>query len=303
MIYDFIIIGGGAAGTGAALYAARRKLKFKLIVEAWGGEVARSGEVWNYPGFSQTTGLKLAQLFREQLEKNQVEIEEGVRVDLCTPGVHRVEIWAGPKKYQAKTVLIATGAHPKKLNIPGEKALYGRGVTYCTTCDGPLFRGKEVAVIGGGNTALEAGLMMAEIAPKVYLININKEFSGEEVLVEKLKRLKNVELIYEADTQEILGEGKVSAIKLVIGPQKKSRLVKVQGVMIHIGVVPNSGLVKVKKNQLGEIMVNQVGQTSHPRIWAAGDVTNHPYKQIAIAGGQGVSALLNIVEFLNKEKV
>lgn len=303
MIYDLIIVGGGAAGAGAGVYAARRKLKFKLMAEAWGGEVARSGIVENYPGFLKTTGLELAQIFRQQLEKQGVEIEEGVRVEKVVIQKDGLEILTGPKKYQTKTVLIATGGHPKKLNVPGEKEFYGKGVTYCTTCDGPLFRGKEVAVIGGANSALEAGLMMAELAQKVYMVNINAQFTGEEILIEKLKQLKNVELIYEAQTQEILGEGIVSAIKAAVGPQKESRLIKVQAVMIHIGTLANSDLVEVKKNQLGEIMVNEKGQTSHPRIWAAGDVTNHPYKQIAIAAGQGVSALLNIVEFLNKMKI
>jgi alkyl hydroperoxide reductase subunit F len=302
MIYDLIIIGGGAGAAGAGVYAARRNLKFKLISRAWGGEMALSGEIGNYPGFVKINGIKLAEKFREQLKVNRAEIEEGVRVKQIIDKKSYLELSTSSDTYQTKTALITTGARPRKLNIPGEKKFKGKGVTYCTTCDGPLFRDREVAVVGGGNTALEAGLMMAGMAKKVSMVNLNREFTGEESLLKNLAKKKNVDFFYQTETKEILGEETVEGINVRNLKTHRTQIIKVQGVMIHIGVIPNSELTDVKKNRFGEIMVNQVGQTSHSRIWAAGDVTDHPYKQIAIASGQGISALLSIVEFLNKER-
>jgi alkyl hydroperoxide reductase subunit F len=231
-----------------------------------------------------------------------VEIEEGVRVKQIIDKKSYLELSTSSDTYQTKTALITTGARPRKLNIPGEKKFKGKGVTYCTTCDGPLFRDREVAVVGGGNTALEAGLMMAGMAKKVSMVNLNREFTGEESLLKNLAKKKNVDFFYQTETKEILGEETVEGINVRNLKTHRTQIIKVQGVMIHIGVIPNSELTDVKKNRFGEIMVNQVGQTSHSRIWAAGDVTDHPYKQIAIASGQGISALLSIVEFLNKER-
>ncbi len=300
MLYDLIIIGGGASGTGAGVYASRRGLKFKIVCEQFGGEVAQSGLIGNYPGMKKTNGIELAKLFREHLEFNQVEIEEGVKIEKIESVKNGLKLIAGTKSFKAKTALIATGAHPRKLKIPGEEELDHKGITYCTTCDGPLFRGKEVVIIGGGNSALEAGMMMAEIAKKVVMVNLNKEFNGETVLVDSLKKKANVDFFYKTQTIEILGEERVSGILVKNLVTNQSQIIKVEGVMVHIGALPNSDPAPVKKNQFNEIIIDAVGRTSNPRIFAAGDVTNHPYKQIAIASGQAVSALLAIVEFLNK---
>lgn len=301
MQYDLIIIGGGAAGTGAGVYASRRGLKFKIVCESFGGEVAQSGEVGNYPGIKKTNGIELAKLFREHLEFNKVEIEEGVKIDKIENTIDGLKL-IGTKVFFAKTALIATGAHPRKLNVPGEAELDHKGISYCTTCDGPLFRGKDVAIIGGGNTALEAGMMMAGIAKKVIMINLNQEFNGETILVDNLKKRANVEILYQTQTTEILGEERVSGVLVKNLATGKSRIIKVEGVMVHIGTLPNSDLAPVKKNKFGEIIIDAVGRTSNPLVFAAGDVTDHPYKQIAIASGQAVSALLAIVEFLNRNK-
>ena len=301
MQYDLIIIGGGAAGTAAGVYASRHGLKFKLVCESFGGEVAQSGEVGNYPGIKKTNGIELTKLFREHLEFNQVDIEEGVKIKKIGNIKDGLKL-VGAKVFNTKIALVATGAHPRKLNIPGETELDHKGITYCTTCDGPLFRQKDVAIIGGGNTALEAGMMMAGIAKKVIMINLNQEFNGETVLVDNLKKKANVEILYQTQTNEILGEEQVRGISMKNLVTSQSRIIEVKGVMVHIGSLPNSDLAPVKKNKFGEIIIDAVGRTSNPRIFAAGDVTNHPYKQIAIASGHGISALLGIVEFLNRHK-
>ncbi|TSC92998.1 MAG: alkyl hydroperoxide reductase subunit F [Candidatus Berkelbacteria bacterium Licking1014_7] len=301
MLYDLIIIGGGAAGTAAAVYAARRGLKFVILTDFFGGEVSRSGEVWNYPGFPKITGIELAQKFRRHLEENRVEIKEGEKVETIIDIPQGLEVKTAFSIYQTKTVLVAAGAHPKKLDIPGEKELAGKGITYCATCDGPLFHGKEVAIIGGGNRALEAGLMMAQIAKNVSVININGEFSGEKTLADNLQNKKNVEVFSETETIEILGKDRVEAVKIKNKKTGALRQIPVQGVFIHIGVEPNSDFAPVDKNERGEIMVDKFGKTSNPKIWAAGDCVAFPYRQISVASGQGVSALLSMVEYLNLE--
>lgn len=321
-IYDLIIIGGSAAATGAGIYAARRKLNFKIITKEFGGEVATSGVIENWPGIQHTDGLALADSFLEHLKSLGVEPETEVEVSKITKqddglfcitvkedGEHMAsdklgEGHEGPLKcdYQARTLLVTTGVHPRELNVPGEKELRGKGVTYCTTCDGPLFAGKIVATVGGGNSALESALMMADIASKVYVLNKNAEFKGEQVMIDNLKAKSNVEIISSADTVQVLGTGLVSGLKYKKdGAEHELQL---EGIMVHIGMVPNSWLVppEVEKNQFGNIKVNAAAETSVPGLYAAGDVTDTPFNQIVIAAGQGVTALLSAVNYLNKLK-
>jgi len=319
-IYDLIIIGGSAAATAAGIYAARRKLDFKIVTKEFGGEVATSGEIDNWPGMPDTNGLALAQAFKGHLDKYKVDIEEGIKVTgiekdngtfcLSADKDHGATQAADKLKgieakntcdYRAKAVIIATGVHPRELNIPGEKELRGKGVTYCTTCDGPLFPDKVVAVVGGGNSALESAIMMAGIAKKVYVVNKNPAFKGDKVLMDKVKSFSNVEIIYTAMTREIKGENFVSGL-VYKDERSESHEIKVQGIFVHIGMVPNSDFlgIEVKKNNYGEIEVDGKSQTSVPGIFAAGDVTNTPYKQIGIAVGQGITAVLAAIEHINR---
>ncbi len=320
-IYDLIIIGGSAAATAAGIYAARRKLNFKIISRDFGGEVALSGEIENYPGFKHTDGIELTQKFREHLANYNVDIEEGIEIQsvkkqnsvFCvstsknggvTQAADILKTSQGGQKcdYFAKTIIIATGVRPRELNIPGEKEFRTKGVSYCTVCDGPLFSGKIVATVGGGNSALESAIMLSDIAKQVYVINKNPEFKGETVLIDKVKSAKNVKVVYNAQTMEILGEpGKfVSSLKYQDEKGKLQEL-KVDGVFVHIGLLPNSSLVSdVEKNQFGEIKVNMKSETNIAGLYAAGDVTDIPYKQISIAVGQGTTATLAAVEYLNK---
>ena len=209
---DLIIIGGSIAGTTAAVYASRRKLDFVLLASDLGGEVALSGVVENWPTVNSTTGFEMADQLKAQLIYNNVTIEEGFTVEKLeqVPGgwsATATSLSGVTKTFEARAVIIATGVKPKKLGAPGEEANYHHGVTYCTTCDGPLFKNKITTTIGGGNSALESALMMAMLAKKVYVINKNDKFKGDQILIDKLAATPNVEIIYNALTQKIEGEG------------------------------------------------------------------------------------------------
>jgi alkyl hydroperoxide reductase subunit AhpF len=311
---DLIIIGASAAGCSAAIYAARRKLNFKIITDNIGGEVALSGEVENWPGIKKIHGFELAQNFAEHVRSFGVKIEEGWRANNIKKINNFFEVICQnangeENKYQAKSVIVATGIHPRKLNIPGEAEFDRQGVTYCTVCDGPLYKNKTVAVIGGGNSALESALMMAGIAKKVYLLTIepntaekNHGFpTGENILIDKVQSFSNVEIVYEAKTYEIFGEKRVQGLRY--RDKTGERELAVDGVMVHIGMVPNSSLLdQAEKDKFGQIIVDQKCQTSIPGIFAAGDVTNIPYKQIGIASGQGIVSALASIEYINKLK-
>ncbi len=328
-MFDLIIIGGSAAATTAGIYAARRGLNFKIVTKDFGGEVATSGEIGNWPGINQTDGIALSNQFKEHLKFYGVIPEEGVEVEkiikqengtFCvrTKKDSRFSEWEshslgtlsdlkespqGPTldcDYLAKTIIMATGVHPRELNIPGEKEFRNKGVSYCTTCDGPLFGGKVTAVIGGGNSALEAGLMLADISLKVYVINKNSEFKGDKILLDNLMAKKNVEILYNAKTAQIIGEQFVAGLKY---EKEGEREIRVDGIFVHIGMIPNSSIVptEVQKDNFGEIMVNKNCETNIPGLYAAGDVTDVPFNQIVIAAGQGCIATLSAVQYLNKQ--
>src|SRR3990167_2818241 len=265
-----------------------------------------------------TSGIVLSDKFKKHLESYKDDMEDGVEVEMVSKqadGTFCVKLRSDPKDqsqsltstcdYLAKTVIVATGVHPRPLNVPGEKEFRNKGVSYCTTCDGPLFGGKIVATIGGGNSALESGLMLADIASKVYVLNKNPQFKGDDVLIENLKKKQNVEIIYNAGTTEIFGQQFVTGLKYKdnspTGEGNEQEL-KVDGTFIHIGMIPNSGIVpeEVEKNQFGEIVVNANCETNLPGLYAAGDVTNVPFKQIVIAAGQGCIATLSAVQYLNR---
>ncbi len=312
-LLDLVIIGAAAAGSAAAIYAARRHLNFIVVAKDTGGEVALSGEVENWPGVIHTTGFELAKNFNDHVKSYGVQIDEGFAAtkieQVKNYHIVHAETSTGEKRtYQTKSVIIASGIHPRLLEIPGETELKGRGVTYCTVCDGPLFKDKTTATIGAGNSAVESALMMAEIAKKVYLITKypdTPEHKGgfpkaEDILVKKLKQLKNVEIVYNALTKEILGDGMVSGLKYDDTESKEEKELKVDGVMVHIGMIPNSDFVTCgKKTKEGELMVNTRCETDCPGIFAAGDVTDVPFKQISIAVGQGATAALSAIDYLN----
>ncbi len=298
------IIGASAAGVAAAVYVARRKLPFRLLSVDVGGEVATSGEIENYPGFPKTTGFELADLFRKQLEYNQVAIEEQTsveRIEKTSTGFHiEAKNLKGSFTLDVPSVILATGAHPRELGVSGEKEYRGKGVTYCTTCDGPLFRGKKVVTIGGGNSALESALMLADLGCQVTIVNKNSDFRGEQVLIDRIKAHPEIRVIANALTTAIVGEEIVSALRYTDATGSE-HVVETQGVFIHVGLIPNSSMVDfVMKSPTGDVIVDMAARTNVPGFFAAGDVTNTPYKQIAVATGQGVAAALSAISFLNQ---
>ncbi len=302
---DLIIVGASAAGLAASVYAARRRLNFKIITADVGGEVATSGEIENWPGVIHTTGIELADQFKAHAQANNVVIEEGKWAKRVAREGDFFAVSGDSSngsgfKDQAKTVLVATGVHPRELNLPGEKEFRNKGLSYCTVCDGPLFSGQAVATVGGGNSVLESAIMLSGIASKVYVVNKNPKFKGEQVLIDKVSHLANVEIIYEAMTQSILGDKFVNGLEYRDKAGAVHKL-DVGGVFVHIGQIPNSSFVEgVELNEFKEIKVDLVGRTNIPGLFAAGDVTTIPHKQIVIAAGQGVAALLSIVDYLNK---
>jgi thioredoxin-disulfide reductase len=302
MIYDSIIIGISAAGISAAIYLKRRMIDFIMLGKDIGGELALSGIVENYPGFLKTTGLELSKKFKEHLDYYQIKyfLEE---VKEIKKENNIFEIITNKNLYQAKSLIVATGAKPKKLNIEGEDNFYHKGVSYCSVCDLPLFANKVVAIIGGGNSALEAGLMASNICSLAYVINKNPYFKGDKILLEELEKKPNIKIIYNSLVQKIYGNNFVSGLQYLDKNKNELVDIKVDGVFIHIGLSPNSSFMPDNwqiKNEYGEIIINQLGQTALNGFFAAGDVTNIPYKQIGIAVGQGIIAALSNIDYLNK---
>lgn len=304
---DVIVIGGSAAGTAAAIYLARRNMKFRLVALEWGGEVAVSGEIGNYPGFVKTDGVELSQKFLEHVRSYDVEPELDVRVskiEKLNQGHFRVETQKNGKPviYESRAVIIATGSRPKELNIPGEKEFRGKGVTYCTVCDGPLFKGKVVVTIGGGDSANESGIMMNEIAKKAYVLTKNPDMKGDSSLINRLKSSKNVTLLTNGKATRVIGDKFVKALQYEDVNSKEKKIIEVDGIFVHIGMAPNTDFVpaEVNKNPYGELIIGQDCATSVPGIFAAGDVTEIMFKQIGIAVGQGITAALSAVRYVNK---
>ncbi len=310
-ILDLVIIGAAAAGCSAAVYAARRNLNFVIVSKDIGGEVALSGVVENWIGIESITGYELAQNFHNHVKSYGVQTDEGWGVESIVKNEDDKLIKLACKNiigeervYTTKTVIISSGIHPRELGVTGESGLKGMGVTYCTVCDGPLFRNKITATIGAGNSALESALMLSELVEKAYVLtkypksNQNGFPKGEDILVKKLEQKDNVEILYEANITEVLGDKMVSGLKYTQDGQEKE--LETNGIMVHIGMVPNSSFVDcAEKNKAGEIMVNQRCETNCEGVFAAGDVTDVPYKQISIAAGQGTTAALSAIDYLN----
>jgi thioredoxin-disulfide reductase len=299
MIYDTIIIGAGPAGITASVYAARKGMKIVIISEDIGGQVAKTSVVENYTGYQEITGEQLARKFDDHMKEFKFDFKQ-IKVRNLAKDNNIFTVETEKEKLTSKTLIIATGAKPRELKAEGEKEFKNKGVTYCATCDAPLFAGKDVAVIGGGNSALESGLQLTNIANKIYMVNKNENFRGDEILVKKIKESPKVEIINNAKTKAILGERFVEQIKIDKGGQEIK--LDVQGVFIDIGYVPNTRIVEnlVQLNSKGEIEIDSFGKTNVPGIFAAGDCTDVPYKQIITAAGAGATAALSAFKYLSK---
>ncbi|MBI4835028.1 MAG: FAD-dependent oxidoreductase [Planctomycetes bacterium] len=299
MIYDTVIIGGGPAAITSAIYTARKGVSFFMIAKDIGGQTNWTMNIENYPGFNLITGAELSDKFREHLEQFKIDLKEDEDVKSVQKQGEIIKIATDKNSYEARSVIIASGREPRKLGVKGEEELLNKGVAYCSTCDAPLFFGKDVAVIGGGNSALEAVLELMRIAGKIYLIHRSAPLKADSVMVEKAKQSGKVTIFTDAKTLEISGNKSVESVKIEHEGAQKS--LAVQGVFIEVGSVPLSGIVEgVAKNKEGEIMVNCKCETSVPGIFAAGDVTNVSAKQIVIACGEGAKAAIAAFEYVSR---
>ena len=301
MLYDLIIIGAGPAGITASVYAARKKINFLLITKDIGGQAAWSSDVENYPGYQFITGPDLVAKFQEHMQKYGIQLKENEEVIELEKKDKIIYVKTTKKAYEAKTVIIAAGKRVKEIGVPGEKEYKNKGVTYCVTCDGPLFAEKDIAVVGGGNSALDAAIQMMNIANKVYLINITDRFIGDSIMQEKIRNNPKVKILHNTRVESITGDKFVKGINVDTHGKKES--LDVKGIFIEIGLMPNSWFAKgVDKNEKGEIKVNCANETNVPGIFAAGDVTSVPEKQIVIAAGDGAKAALGTFRYLARLK-
>jgi len=303
-IYDTVVVGGGPAGLTAAVYACRAGLS-ALVIEKFytGGQAALTHEVENYPGEDLTSGAELMQKYEAQAKKfGAVIVNEEVldmsADDMSSAVVMTVTTDAG--KYKAKTVILCMGARPSELNAPGEKEFLSRGVSFCATCDGAFYRGKSVAVIGGGNTAVGDALYLARMCEKVYLVHRRDEFRADAALVKKLSEVSNVELVLNSVVSEIYGGRFVEGVRVKNVLTDETEELAVSGVFVAIGVVPNSGLVGdlVTTDERGYILTDEHMRTNVPGIFAAGDVRKTPLRQIVTAAADGAVAAYAAAEYI-----
>jgi alkyl hydroperoxide reductase subunit F len=302
-VYDVAVVGAGPAGLAAAIYAVRKNLATILIAFDLGGQLGTTYEVANYPGFQLITGPDLVQRFFEHVKQYGIEQRIGEKVTgIEVDGRVKTIKTASGREVRAKTVIITSGAQKRKLNIPGEKELAGKGVVYCSTCDGPLFKDLRIAIIGGGNSGLEAAIEMDGIAKHVYLIS-RGEWNGDEILQDKVATAKRVEVLKYHQPVEIHGKEKVEGLTVQNLQTKETRRLDVDGVFIEIGLFPNTDFVLdlVETNERGEIKVDRHGATGVRGIFAAGDATDSHDKQIIVAAGEGAKAALAAFEYLVKQ--
>jgi len=300
-MYDLIIIGAGPAGITASVYAARKKMNILVVTRDIGGQAAWSGDIENYTGYQFVTGPELAQKFQEHMRKYDLQLKENEQVLKIKKNGDTVSVKSDKGDYLGRTAIIASGKRSRELNVPGEKEFKNRGLTYCATCDGPLFSGKAVAVVGGGNSALDAALQLMNIARQVFIINITPKLGGDTIMRQKVETNKNVTILNNAQVAAVLGEKFVSGIK--VKREGEEQALSVQGVFVEIGLIPNSEFAKeLEKNQFQEVIVNSRNETSVLGIFAAGDVTDVPEKQIIIAAGEGSKAALSAFKYLAQHR-
>jgi NADH-dependent peroxiredoxin subunit F len=302
--FDVLIVGGGPAGAAAAVYAARKGIRTGVAAERFGGQVLDTMAIENFISVQHTEGPKLAVALEEHVKQYDVDIMNLQRADQLIPGkdgaLHEVKFASGAS-LKSRTVILATGARWREMNVPGEQQYRNRGVAYCPHCDGPLFKGKRVAVIGGGNSGVEAAIDLAGVVSHVTLLEFDVQLRADAVLQRKLNSLPNVTVITSAQTTEVTGDGqKVNGLLYKNRQSGETLTIGLEGIFVQIGLLPNTDWLKgtIELSPRGEIVVDSRGETSIPGIFAAGDVTTAPYKQIIIALGEGAKASLSAFDHL-----
>lgn len=296
-MHDLIIIGSGCAGLGAAVYARRFEISTLVLGDLEGGTITKTHLVENYPGYKSLSGFELAGKLLDHAKSLEAEFN--------TTTVNKIEktedgfiVTAGEDKFEAKAVIIATGTEHRKLGVPGEKEFTNKGVSYCATCDAPFFKNKTVAIIGGSDSAVKESLVTAEHAAKVYIIYRKDKLRAEPINLRRMEAKDNIEVIYNANVTEILGDNVVTGVKLDNGEE-----IKLDGVFVEIGRIPRSELAKeigVETNEAGEIKIDRFGKTNIPGLFAAGDVTNADWKQAITGVAEGAHAANQAFEYIQR---
>lgn len=303
-MFDVTIVGYGPAGITAAIYAARKKLRVLLIGEFPGGEVRNSGEIENWPGDGHTDGTTLADkmLAHLKLHTAEVTIQQDLVLSISKEKDVFVTTTRSGESYNSRTLIYAAGRHPRTLQVAGEEEFKNKGVTYCATCDAPLFSDKEVAVIGGGNSGAEAVIMLQKIATKIHLLHINNALPADAVLVQNFEHDPKVTIHYNAKTTRIAGENLVSSLTFLDTVSGEEKTLSVSGVFVTIGAIPNTTPVKdlVALDSFGAIIADRYGKTNVPGFFAAGDVTDIRDAQIVVAAGHACSAALSAGDYLSR---
>lgn len=298
--FDVLVVGGGPAGASAAIYAARKGIRVGIVAERFGGQILDTVTIENFISVKQTEGAKLAASLEEHVKEYDIDIMTPFRAhSLKKKELFEIELEGGAV-LKSKTVIISTGARWRNINVPGEKEFKNKGVAYCPHCDAPLFSGKNVAVIGGGNSGVEAAIDLAGVTNHVTLFEFSPELKADAVLQKRLYSLPNATVITNAQTKEITGTTNVNGITYIDRATGEEKHVELQGVFVQIGLVPNTDWLdeSVEKNRMGEIIVNKRGETSVPGLFAAGDCTDSAYNQIIISMGSGATAALAAFDYL-----
>ena len=304
--FDVLIVGGGPAGAAAAVYAARKGIRTGIVAERFGGQVLDTLDIENYISVLRTDGPRFAHDLESHVRSYDVDIMNLQRVSALVPakttgGLIEVHTESGAV-LKSRTVILSTGAHWRSMNVPGEQEYRTKGVTYCPHCDGPLFKGKDVAVIGGGNSGAEAAIDLAGVVKHVTLLEFSDKMRADEVLQQKLHSLPNVQIIMNAQTTEVTGEnGKVNGLNYLDRVSNTEHHLALEGIFVQIGLLPNTGFLQGTVDltePMHEIAIDAFGKTSVPGVFAAGDCTNVPYKQIIIAAGEGAKAALSAFDYL-----
>ena len=304
ILYDVAIVGYGPAGITAAIYAARKKLSVVLIGEFPGGEVRNSGDIENWPGDGETNGIALADKLISHLTLHQDDVTtaQDTVTNVTKDTDNFFTVTTKSATYRGKTVIYTAGRHPRLLDVPGEADFKNRGVTYCAVCDAPLFSGRDVAVIGGGDTGAEAVIMLQKIANKIYLLHLDDALKADPILVNNFKDDPKVEIVYNAKTTKISGDMMVTELEYEDQKSKEVKKLPVSGVFVTIGAIPNTQPVKdlVPLDKFGAIPTDRYAKTSLPGFFAAGDVTDIRDAQIVVAAGHGCSAALSAGDYLSR---
>jgi len=307
MIYDLIIIGAGPAGITAGIYAGRQRLKTLLIAKSLGGQMAKKAtEVCNYPGFKRISGLELIEKFEDHLkEQSEVEIKFAGVSKIRKEKEEFIVLTSENEEFKSRSVIIATGSDPRPLEAEGEKEFIGKGISYCVTCDGPLFKDKTIAVVGGGDAGFEAAIFMTNYAKKIYILEYGPIAKADQWNQKEIENLEKIEVITSASVKEVKGDKMVNGLVYEDLVSKEKKTLQVEGIFIEIGSQPATSMAKglVNFNKRDEIEVDfETFQTKTPGLFAAGDVNHGFYKQIVTAAGEGCKAALAVYDYLRKIK-